>query len=82
MGAQCHRFTKIVTNVCRMLAYLNVEESKRFSLTHGNRYLPFTDLEKEMMLEDKAWAMARLVIDKIMRLPPPIRASDYPAPSL
>ncbi|MCB5206271.1 hypothetical protein [Methylovorus mays] len=63
-----------------MLAYLNVEESKRFSLTHGNRYLPFTDLEKEMMLEDKAWAMARLVIDKIMRLPPPIRASDYPAP--
>jgi len=35
-----------------------------------------------MMLEDKAWAMARLVIDKIMRLPPPIRASDYPAPSI
>ena len=60
-----------------MMAYLNVENSRRFSLTHGNQYLPFNDLEKQVMLEDKAWAMARLVIDKIMRLPPPIKASDY-----
>lgn len=64
-----------------MLAYLNAESSRRFSLTHGNRFVPYTEFEKQIMLEEKAWAMARLVIDKIMRLPPPIKASDYPTPS-
>jgi hypothetical protein len=53
-----------------MLAYTNVENSVRYSLTHGGRYLPYDEQELAMMREDKAWAMARLVIDKIMRLPP------------
>lgn len=52
-----------------MLAYTKLEGSVRYSLTHGGRYLPYEAYEIEMMLEDKAWAMARLVIDKIMRLP-------------
>jgi hypothetical protein len=52
-----------------MLAYTKLENSIRYSLTHGGRYLPYEANEMEMMLEDKAWAMARLVIDKIMRLP-------------
>jgi hypothetical protein len=53
-----------------MLAYTNVENSVRYSLTHGGRYMPYDEQELEMMREDKAWAMARLVIDKIMRLTP------------
>jgi hypothetical protein len=52
-----------------MLAYTKLENSVRYSLTHGGRYLPYEATELEMMREDKAWAMARLVIDKIMRLP-------------
>ncbi|MFA6178357.1 MAG: hypothetical protein WC696_01970 [Candidatus Methylopumilus sp.] len=42
----------------------------RYSLTHGGQFLPYDDDEKQFMREDRAWAMARLVIDKIMRLPP------------
>lgn len=53
-----------------VLAYVKVESSVRFSLTHGNRYMPYDEFEKRMMREERAWAMARLVIDKIMRLPP------------
>ncbi|MFZ9642167.1 MAG: hypothetical protein ACO29L_01805 [Candidatus Methylopumilus sp.] len=53
-----------------MLAYTKIENSVRYSLTHGGRYMPYDEQELEMMREDKAWAMARLVIDKIMRLPP------------
>lgn len=64
-----------------MVAYLNAETSRRFSLTHGNRYVPYTEYEKHMMQEDKAWALARLAIDKIMRLPPPIKSSDFPTRS-
>ncbi|HEY3299823.1 MAG TPA: hypothetical protein VGJ90_03535 [Methylophilaceae bacterium] len=52
-----------------LLAYTNIEGSMRYSLTHGGRRLPFEQFELQMMREDKAWAMARLVIDKIMRLP-------------
>ena len=52
-----------------MLAYTNTENTVRYSLTHGGRYMPYTEEELAMMREDKAWAMARLVIDKIMRLP-------------
>jgi hypothetical protein len=52
-----------------LLAYTNIEGSVRYSLTHGGRRLPFDRFELQMMREDKAWAMARLVIDKIMRLP-------------
>jgi hypothetical protein len=52
-----------------LLAYTNIEGSVRYSLTHGGRRLPFEQFEIQMMREDKAWAMARLVIDKIMRLP-------------
>jgi hypothetical protein len=52
-----------------MLAYTKTENSVRYSLTHGGRYMPYTEQELEMMREEKAWAMARLVIDKIMRLP-------------
>ncbi len=52
-----------------MLAYTKLESSVRYSLTHGGRYLPYESTELEMMREDKAWAMARLAIDKIMRLP-------------
>jgi hypothetical protein len=53
-----------------MLAYTNVENTVRYSLTHGGRYIPYDEQELAMMREDKAWAMTRLVIDKIMRLPP------------
>lgn len=53
-----------------MLAYTKVENSVRYSLTHGGRYMPYDEHELAVMREDKAWAMARLVIDKIMRLPP------------
>lgn len=52
-----------------VIAYLNEEASLRYSLTHGGQFLPFSKQEKEFMRHEKAWAMARLVIDKIMRLP-------------
>ena len=53
-----------------MLAYTKVENSVRYSLTHGGRYLPYDEQELQMMREEKAGAMARLIIDKVMRLPP------------
>lgn len=52
-----------------VMAHMNVEDSLRYSLTHGGQLLPYSDFEKQLMREDQAWAMARLVIDKIMRLP-------------
>ncbi len=52
-----------------LLAYTNVEGSIRYSLTHGGRRIPFDEIELTLMREEKAMAMARLVIDKIMRLP-------------
>ena len=51
-----------------MIAYSNVESSVRFSLTHGSRYLPFDEGERQAMLEQRAFALARLGIDRIMRL--------------
>jgi len=51
-----------------MIAYSNVESSVRFSLTHGNQYLPFDEGERQAMLEQRAFALARLAIDRIMRL--------------
>ncbi|MEY3748071.1 MAG: hypothetical protein RL194_1530 [Pseudomonadota bacterium] len=51
-----------------MIAYSNVESSVRFSLTHGSRYLPFDEGERQAMLEQRAFALARLAIDRIMRL--------------
>jgi hypothetical protein len=53
-----------------ILAYAKPENSVRYSLTHGGRYLPFEPHELDLMREERAWAMARLVIDKVMRLPP------------
>jgi len=50
-------------------AYVNVEGSIRYSLTHGGQFLPYDADELRLMREDRAWAMARLVIDKVMRLP-------------
>ncbi|ROH87035.1 hypothetical protein ED236_04915 [Pseudomethylobacillus aquaticus] len=52
-----------------VVAYLNPEASTRYSLTHGARYLPFSEAEKAALREDRAWALARLCIDKVMRLP-------------
>ena len=52
-----------------MLAHTKTENAVRYSLTHGGRYMPYTEQELQVMREEKAWAMARLVIDKIMRLP-------------
>lgn len=52
-----------------VLAYTNVEGSVRFSLTHGGKYIPYSDFEKALMRKEKAWALARLAIDKVMRLP-------------
>jgi hypothetical protein len=52
-----------------LLAFTNVDNSIRYSLTHGGKRLPYDTLELHMMREEKAWAMARLVIDKIMRAP-------------
>ena len=52
-----------------VLAYTNVEGSVRYSLTHGGRNIPYSAFEKEMMRQEKAWALARLAIDKVMRLP-------------
>ncbi len=53
-----------------ILAYAKPENSVRYSSTHGGRYLPFEQHELESMRQQRAWAMARLVIDKVMRLPP------------
>lgn len=52
-----------------LLAYTNVERTIRYSLTHGGKRLPYDAAELQIMREEKAWAMARLVIDKIMRQP-------------
>lgn len=52
-----------------LVAHTNIEGSVRYSLTHGGRRMPYDAFELRMMREEKAWAMARLVIDKIMRLP-------------
>lgn len=51
-----------------VIAYSNVESSLRFSLTHGSRFLPFDEGERQAMLEQRAFALARLSIDKIMGL--------------
>jgi hypothetical protein len=51
-----------------LIAYSNVETSMRFSLTHGNRLLPFDEGERQAMLEQRAMALARLSIDSIMRM--------------
>jgi len=58
-------------------AYLNVEASMRYSLTHGGQFLPYSEFEMQLMREDKAWAMARLVIDKVMRLPDMVDSRKY-----
>lgn len=50
-----------------MIAYSKVETSLRFSLTHGGRYLPFDEVERQALLEQRAFALARLEIDRIMR---------------
>jgi hypothetical protein len=50
-----------------LIAYSNIETSTRFSLTHGNRRLPFDEGERQAMLERRAMALARLSIDQIMR---------------
>jgi hypothetical protein len=51
-----------------VIAYSNVESSLRFSLTHGNRYLPFDEGERQALLEQRAFALARLAIDRVMGL--------------
>jgi hypothetical protein len=51
-----------------MIAYSKVETSLRFSLTHGGRYLPLDEGERQTLLEQRAFALARLEIDRIMRL--------------
>lgn len=58
-------------------AYLNVEASIRYSLTHGGQFLPYSEFEMRLLREEKAWAMARLVIDKVMRLPDTIDSRRY-----
>lgn len=50
-----------------LIAYSNIETSTRFSLTHGNRLLPFDEGERQALLEQRAMALARLTIDNIMR---------------
>lgn len=50
-------------------AYMNEQASVRHSLTFGGQFLPYTEAEKALMREERAWALARLAIDKIMRLP-------------
>lgn len=50
-------------------AYMNEQNTVRHSLTFGGQFLPYTESEKALMREERAWALARLVIDKIMRLP-------------
>lgn len=49
-----------------VIAYSNVDASLRFSLTHGSRLLPFDEGERQAMLEQRAFALARLSIDKVM----------------
>lgn len=51
-----------------MIAYSNLDQSLRYSLTHGGRYLPFDEAERQALLEQRAFAMARLAIDRIMGL--------------
>ncbi len=50
-------------------AYMNERTTIRHSLTFGGQFLPHTESEKKQMREERAWALARLAIDKIMRLP-------------
>jgi len=50
-------------------AYMNEQNTVRHSLTFGGQFLPYTESEKALMREERAWARARLAIDKIMRLP-------------
>lgn len=50
-------------------AYMNEQNAVRHSLTFGGQFLPYTESEKALMREERAWALARLAIDKIMRLP-------------
>ncbi|SNR69107.1 hypothetical protein SAMN05192560_0512 [Methylobacillus rhizosphaerae] len=50
-------------------AYMNERTTIRHSLTFGGQFLPHSESEKELMREERAWALARLAIDKIMRLP-------------
>jgi hypothetical protein len=50
-----------------LMSKMIVDNAMRYSLTEGGRYLPFSELEKEVMREDKAMAIARLVIDQIMQ---------------
>lgn len=52
-----------------VIAHMKVDTSLRHSLTHGGQFLPFDEIERQLMREDRAWALARLAIDKIMRLP-------------
>lgn len=51
-----------------VIAYSDIDTSLRFSLTHGNRLLPFDEGERQAMLEQRALALARLTIDRIMGL--------------
>lgn len=60
-----------------VVAYLNEAASTRYSLTHGGRLMPYSEFELELMREERAWAMARLVIDKVMRLPDTINFKHY-----
>ncbi|MCB5189469.1 hypothetical protein LG198_01835 [Methylobacillus arboreus] len=50
-------------------AYMNENTTVRHSLTFGGQFLPHSESEKAQMREERSWAMARLAIDKIMRLP-------------
>ncbi|MEZ0231988.1 MAG: hypothetical protein ACAH12_04045 [Methylophilaceae bacterium] len=50
-----------------IVANIVVDNAVRYSLTEGGRYLPFNELEKELMREEKALAMARLAIDRAMQ---------------
>lgn len=51
-----------------VIAYSDIDTSLRFSLTHGNQLLPFDEGERQAMLEQRALALARLTIDRIMGL--------------
>lgn len=50
-------------------AHMNENNTVRHSLTFGGQFLPHSEQEREQMREERAWALARLAIDKIMRLP-------------
>lgn len=62
-----------------LIAYSNVESSLRFSLTHGSRYLPFDESERQAMLEQRAFALARLAIDKVMGMQTRLDAASNPS---